>query len=349
MGNFSLPPMSPVRWKLVARVLTLPAWRRATGRIGKGETQMKTRYWGAILTALAMAAGAAPGLAATDRPDALTATTVAIPAAVTSLQAQQRSPGDACALAAVTANPTRPAWDYAAPTTQCGVAEADSGWMEQAMGNGVRQQLFTSSLRYGLTPKLDLRWGSTNHMVQSGGGTASLEGIGDQWANVRYRFLEQGHWMPAMAFLYGIKIPTANPGKGFGSGYSDQQYIFIASRDMGKNHLDFNSVGTVTGGAQGHDGAVQFGLALTRPLSAKLSWILESYGGPQPGTRDRFGAAFTGASYAVHPRLVLDGAYSRTYTAGSPRQQIMFGSTWALRPGIPQLPRNGLIGRLLGR
>jgi hypothetical protein len=58
---------------------------------------------------------------------------------------------------------------------------------------------------------------------------------------------------------------------------------------------------------------------------------------------------FTGAAHAVRPRLVLNGAYSRTYTAGSPRQQIVFGSTWALRPGIAQLPRNGSMGRLLGR
>jgi hypothetical protein len=221
--------------------------------------------------------------------------------------------------------------------------------MDQPMGGGVQQQMLVSSVRHGLTPKLDMRWGLTSHIVQTGGGTAPLEGISDQWASARYRFVEQGHIVTAMAFLYGVKIPTANPAKGFGSGFSDQQYIFIASRDLGKNHFDFNSVGTMTGGANGHDGAAQFGLALTRPLSPKLSWILESYGGPQPGTSDRFGAAFTGATYALRPGLVFDTAYSRTYTAGSPRQQFMFGSTLSLRPGFAQLPRNSLFGRLLGR
>jgi hypothetical protein len=155
--------------------------------------------------------------------------------------------------------------------------------------------------------------------------------------------------MPAMALLYGIKIPTANPAKGLGSGFSDRQYIFIASRDLGKNHFDFNTVGTVTGGPHGRDGAAQFGLALTRPLSPRLSWILESYGGPQPGTSDRLGAAFTGATFAVRPWLVLDGAFSRTFTAGSPRQQVMFGSTYSLRPGIVHAPGNSLLSRLLGR
>jgi len=308
-----------------------------------------------------MVAGTGTVLAAADGPDAGSgATTEAVKAAlplvsvnptpaVTTVVVPAPRPADSCALSEAAANPTRPAWDYAASTTQCGIAEVDSGWMEQPMGSGVRQQMLTSSVRYGLTPKMDLRWGFTDHMTQSSGATGSLEGIGDQWLSARYRFHEQGRRLPAMALLYAAKIPSANPAKGFGTGFVDHQLIFIASRDLGKNHLDFNIVGTVAGSALGHDGAAQFGLAMTRPVNAKLSLILESYGGPQPGTSDRFGAAFTGVTYAVRPWLVLDGAYSRTYTAGSPRQQVMFGSTWALRPGIAQLPRNSLIGRLLGR
>jgi hypothetical protein len=250
---------------------------------------------------------------------------------------------------AVTANPTRPAWDYAASTTQCGVVETDSGLQLQPMGGGVRQRMLMSGMRYGLTPKLDLRWGAADRMTQSGGGTAALEGIGDQWLSVRYRFIEQGRAMPAMALLYAVKAPTANPAKGFGTGYVDHQLIFIASRDLGKYHFDFNTVGTVVGGARGHDGAAQFGLAMTRPLTPKLSWILESYGGPQPGTSDRFGAGFTGATYNLRPALVVDGAYSRTYTAGSPRQQFLVGLTYAIRPGFAPLPSGSLVGRLLGR
>jgi hypothetical protein len=321
---------------------------------------MRAKYWIGMLVVLSMVVGDVPVAEAVNGLDAVGVTITGsdaspVPVAVTpalavsSVSIRQPSNADPCALAEVTANPTRPAWDYAASTTQCGVAELDSGWMEQPMGGGVRQQLFVSSVRYGLTPKLDLRWGLTGHIVQTGGGTAPLQGIGDQWASARYRFVEQGHIVPAMAFLYAVKIPTANPAKGFGSGYSDQQYILIASRDLGKNHFDFNTVGTVTGAANGHDGAAQLGLALTRPVTPKLSWILESYGGPQPGTSDRFGAAFTGATYALRPGLVFDAAYSRTYTAGSPRQQVLFGMTYAVRPGFAPLPRNTIFSRLLGR
>jgi hypothetical protein len=217
------------------------------------------------------------------------------------------------------------------------------------MGAGVSQTMTMSGMRYGLTPKLDLRWGTTNHIAQSGGGTAPLEGIGDQWLMARYRFLEQSARAPALAFLYGYKVPLANPAKGFGSGFADHQFVFIASRDFGKNHFDFNTVGTLVGESNGHDGSAQFGLALTRAVTQKFSWMLESYGGPQPGTPDRIGAAFTGASYTLRPALVLDCAYSRTYTAGTPREQFLFGFTYAMRPFFPTVSRGRAVARMLGR
>jgi hypothetical protein len=341
-----------------AEPFRLPQVTRGSGL--RKAIRMRARNWIVILAGLAMGAGAGPALRAMDGPDTGGTTASAgkgapPPAVVTAALAvspalaQQPQPADLCALALVTANPTRPAWDYAASTTQCGVAEMDSGWELQPMGAGVSQQMLVSSVRYGVTPKLDLRWGITGHMTQSGGGTGSLEGVGDQWLSARYRFYEQGRRMPAMALLYGAKIPTANPAKGFGTGFVDHQLIFVASRDLGRYHLDFNTVGTVAGEVQGHEGAAQFGLALTRPLSSRLSLILESYGGPQPGTSDRFGAAFGGATYALRPGVVFDCAYTRTYTAGSPREQFLFGFTFAMRPGFSPIPRGLSIGRLLGR
>lgn len=274
----------------------------------------------------------------------------AAPAAIV-LAAQVETP-DACAQKEVVANATRPAWDYAASTTQCGVLETDYGFLGQPVGAGVSQQMLVTSMRYGLTPKLDLRWGLTNHIWQGGGGAQSLQGVGDQWLGVRYRFHEQGQsmgWTPAMAFLYAAKVPTANPAKGFGSGFVDHQFLFIASRDWGRNHFDFNTVGMLAGGLRGHDGAVQFGLALTRPVTKKLSCILESYGGSQPGISDRFGAGFAGATFALRPQLVIDGALSRSYTAGTSRQQVTIGITYARAAGFSPISRTSALARMLGR
>jgi len=256
---------------------------------------------------------------------------------------------DPCTQGEVISSPSRPNWDGGAGTTQCGIIETDFGWLGQPMGRGVRQWMLMSSMRYGLTPRLEVRWGLINHMAQSGGGEPSLVGVGDQCVSAEFRFVEQGRMMPALALSYGVKIPTANPAKGFGTGFTDDQLVFIASRDLGRNHLDFNIAGIVTGEPGGHDGAAQFGLALTRQITRKLSWILESYGGPQPGTTDRYGAGLTGVSFALRPWLVLDGAYVKAFTGGAPRQQILFGFTVASRPTFGPIPRGSRFAHLLGR
>ena len=256
---------------------------------------------------------------------------------------------DPCAQAEVVSAPSRPNWNAGAATTQCGTLESDFGWLRQPIGGGAQQEMLLSSVRYGLTPKIDLRWGLTNHISQNGGERAPIAGVGDQSVSATYRFHEQGLWVPALAFSYGIKIPMANPAKGFGTGFTDHQLVLIASRDLGRNHLDFNVVGTLTGEARGHDGAPQFGLGLTRQMTGKLAWILEGYGGPQPGTADRYGAVLTGVSYSLRHWLVLDGAFVKTYTAGSPRQQMLFGFTYAMRPGFGSLPVGSRFAHLLGR
>jgi len=152
-----------------------------------------------------------------------------------------------------------------------------------------------------------------------------------------------------MALSYGAKIPTANPAKGFGSGLTDHQVVLLVSRDLGKSHLDFNMVGLIAGTPHGHDGAAQFGMALSRPVTGKLTLILESCGGPQPGTSNRFGAALAGATYNLRPDLVVDLAYSRQYTAGAPREMVLAGITWARRLRIKPTALNSTIARLVGR
>jgi hypothetical protein len=220
------------------------------------------------------------------------------------------------------------------------------------MGAGVTQQIPVSSLRYGLTPKLDLRWGITSRIYQYGGpvgNNSSIQGIGDQWIGGRYRFHEQGRVLPAMTWMYQAKIPSANPAKGLGSGFWDHQVLFIASRDLGHYHFDFNTVGTIAGTSNGHEGAAQFGLDVTRPINKKLSWVVEGYGGPQPGTADRFGAGLVAATYTLRPQVVLDAAYARTYTAGSPRQFVAVGITYARRAGFAPLSKRYAAARFLGR
>lgn len=255
-----------------------------------------------------------------------------------------------CVSPEIEAAPMRPNWSTSAQTTQCGVFEVDSGWLRQDMGGGTVQHTQVSSLRYGLSPRIDLRWAAPGPILQPGGNGPTVHGISDEWFNVRYRFWEQRRWSPAMAFSYGYKDPSANPAKSFGSGYADHTLLLIASRDLGRAHFDFNAAGLIAGGAPGKDGSVRFGLVMSLAVTKRFDWMLESDGGSQPGIPDRFGEALTGASWMVNPRLVLDAAYTRAYTAGTPRQQITVGCTVAIpKKMVIPAARSRVLRRWMGR
>ena len=184
---------------------------------------------------------------------------------------------------------------------------------------------------------------------QRGTGGPSLRGVSDQSFSATYRFREQARRGPALAFGYGVKQPYANPAKGFGTGFFDHQLAFIASRDFGRAHIDFNVVGTIAGCTSGKDGATFLGMVLSLPVTRNLTWLVESAGGSQPGTADRYGSALSGGSWAVRPWLVADAAYTRAYTAGAPRSQITLGITYAVRPVSAPMARSSRLARWLGR
>lgn len=234
----------------------------------------------------------------------------------------------------IESNAAVPLWDAPAETTPCGAIETDNLLIRQMMGSGIHQDLMITTARYGLTSHIEIRWELPGRMMQSGSGTPRLVGSTDQLAGVCWRFHDNSGWAPDLALDYAVKIPTANPGKRFGSGYADNQLTFIASRDLGNNHIDFNTAGTIAGGPQGPDGAAQFGMAFSRTITSRFLLAIETFGGSQPGTPDRYGAGLFGGAWSIHPWLALNAAYSQAYTSGSPRDQLLIGFIYTMRPGF---------------
>ncbi len=305
------------RWEVV--------WVAGALALGMGTADWARGQGGTETVAMATA----PRLAA-EEPAALTP-------GIEPVRAVAPEAEDPCRAAAVS-QPSRPMWTAGAQTTQCGVMENDLGWHWMAVGSGVDQRGLTSTERYGITRWLDLTWSLPTRLDEAGEGEDPVSGITDQSVSAMAEFMQQRRLIPAMAVSYGVKIPTANPAKGFGSGFVDHQAAFLASRDVRALHFDFNLVGVMAGGPEGHNGAVQSGLVMAVPVRGNLGWMLETDGGSQPGTADRVGQSLTGLSWALRPTLVVDAAYTRGWTAGTPPQQFTAGVTWAhrLRPGLSQ-------------
>lgn len=231
-------------------------------------------------------------------------------------------------------NSMSPTWNIQAVTVQCGALETDNLAVVQPLGNGAQQWILSATAKYGLTPRLQLRWILPGRIAQHANGTRPVLGITDQAAGALYHFHDQAAWTPDLAIDYAYKIPTANPSKAFGSGYPDHVMTFVASRDLGPNHLDFNLAGTLAGGPRGFDPALQSGLGLSHTFAHRLMATLEAFGGSQPATGDRLGAVLLGGSWGLRPSLALNAACIHSYTAGTVREQYIVGFMYTMRPGL---------------
>ena len=168
------------------------------------------------------------------------------------------------------------------------------------MGMAVQQWILPSSVRYGLTSKVELRWGLPAHMVQHGGGTAPLTGISDQSLSALYRFREQGKWLPALALNYGIKIPISESEPRDSEAamqitnwwHSQSLYWSSSSRlQSGRNN------GRQSGGARRRCSSTAWLSLCPFPEVSPGCWIVMA--AQRPGTTDRYGAALTGGTWAL--------------------------------------------------
>jgi hypothetical protein len=76
--------------------------------------------------------------------------------------------------------PSRPTVTSATDTTACGVAELEYGLERQWPGGGANRDDLSGGLRFGLTPKLDFHWFSSDfvHLMNREG---DRTGYGDNW------------------------------------------------------------------------------------------------------------------------------------------------------------------------
>src|SRR6185437_17021122 len=132
--------------------------------------------------------------------------------------------------------PTRPTFSTGAETTQCGVVEFDAGGTVAAPSGG-RYWSVGDSSRLGITDHLDMRVASDSIDHLSFQSTSS-RGIGDTVLNPKYRFNKESAWMPSFAAAYAIKLPTADATLGLGTGQRDQVFSLLASKSMGRYHVD---------------------------------------------------------------------------------------------------------------
>jgi len=249
-------------------------------------------------------------------------------------QAQQGTPSPeaSCFSSTIGSVPSRPTVANATDTTLCGAMELEYGLERQWVSAGTHQSDVSGGLRLGITPNLDFHWASTDFLSMVSPG-AVHSGFGDSWLGLKYRFSRQRKYVPSFGAFYQAKVPSADDKNGMGTGQVDHAISFLASKDIGRVHLDFNMIELLAGrpAAWGDDHQTGSALACWIPVGKKLTLVVEGHGSNElnratPG----FASALAGATYKINGRLFVDGGVDSGVTSSAQGERVFVGITYAV-------------------
>jgi len=166
-------------------------------------------------------------------------------------------------------------------------------------------------------------------------------GIGDLTFGAKWRFLSEAEWCPRQALVPSVKFPTADEDEGLGSGETDFDLTWIASKALtDKLGAHVNAGYSFIGQPAGEDvgDIVHYGAALDYQLCAALQWVGEVIAEKELENGGGMAVEYnTGFRYALSGALVLDAAAgSRICGDGTPDFTGTVGLTWAFGFGAEQ-------------
>lgn len=162
--------------------------------------------------------------------------------------------------------------------------------------------------------------------------TTSESGIGDLTLVAKWRFLGESPWLPRQAIVPTVKFPTSDKDKGLGSGKTDYDLTWIASKSLGKKmgvhiNVGYAWLGEPTDEEVGD--ILHYGVALDYRIINPLQWVGEVYTDKElrSGT-DNVVMFNTGLRWNPVDTLVVDCAAGSRLSGDAPDFTAMAGLTW---------------------
>ena len=248
-----------------------------------------------------------------------------------------------CYADSIVANPNRPTVANPADITQYGVLELEYGWDRTWPDAGVHQTSLGGLLKFAVLCDVELRWTTASFLSQTDD-TGTHRGPGDNWFGPQVRVHKQTSRLPTLAFGYAVKIPSASEKDGLGTGRVDHSFTFLASKDIAGFHFDFNVTHFLIGreSASGLDHNDQLNLAFSRPIHGPLQFTGEFYGDTRLNqATPSFASSLWALTYAINPRLVIDGGFEGGLTSGGPHRHVFAGFTYSIGNLYPARKRKG--------
>ena len=216
--------------------------------------------------------------------------------------------------------PNRPTVSTTAQPVQSGVLETE--WGVDAASS---HQDVNALAKFGITSNLEFRL-ANNPFI----GDYGTHGFGDTALGFKYRLTRDTGRQPSISLMYMFKAPTA--GDVLGSGEADHSFTFLASKDVGKHHFDFNLIANLLG-QPGGGFAYDFlnALAWSHPVRGKWGVTAELSGITSPKHSVPGSAQFmASAIYTVKPRLVFDIGVIGRLTGPVPKAMFIAGVTYSV-------------------
>jgi hypothetical protein len=220
----------------------------------------------------------------------------------------------------IVAVPNRPTVSTTAQPVQPGVLETEWG-VDAASSHQDVNDLF----KFGLTSNFELRL--SNILLTANPGT---HGLGDTSIGFKYRLTRDSGHQPSIALMYMFTASTAT--NVLGSDEPAHSFGFLASKDLGKHHFDFNLIGNLLGSPTGgfHYNFLN-AFAWSHPVRGKWSATAEISGvtaaqGGFPGSSQFLASAL----YSPKPRLVFDIGMMGRIAGATQHAMFVAGVTYSI-------------------
>ncbi|HEY1374802.1 MAG TPA: DUF5777 family beta-barrel protein [Candidatus Binatia bacterium] len=236
-----------------------------------------------------------------------------------------------CGSAAFAARPL--VVDDAAPVAEDNL-QLVAGFVHTVPENGGRDQQWPAiSASYGAYKNLEagITIQRTNTDLK---GEAPVRGFQDLHLFTKYNFVEEIEkgYIPALTFLFDLKIPTANSHRGLTTGKFDESLLLIVTKNISSLGLDLNLGYTVVGRVKDEKLENRFfgGVAARYALDDRWALVGDVYGLTRPARgEDAEGNFQVGVRYSFGKFTMFDAAVGRSLLASGTRFQVTFGVTWA--------------------
>lgn len=196
---------------------------------------------------------------------------------------------------------------------------------------------FPCGLAYGVIRNLEIGLGcggqfeERNELLNDAAEDYTREhGLGDLTLGAKWQFLESCPLGARHAFAPSVKFPTADADGELGSGQTDCDLTWIASRSIGeKAGLHLNLGYSWIGGPD--DDVLHYGLALDYQILNALQWVGELFAERElSGGVDTLVQYNTGLRWNPLESLTLDAAGGSKISADAPDFTATAGLTWTL-------------------